>query len=221
MSIADLFTWYSLLLDKHYYSASSISVATFCAIGDAIAQTLEITTGKNFLGKKDFDWRRNLRYAVKGLGGGLFWSVWYQLNEVFSVAIASWFLQSWSIPLADAETSGLKTVIRTISSIVLEQFVAAPINFAFYELPFLSILNGNSISSIPGTVHEKLGSLLVAHAKVWTVLNVLIYNVPVRWRLLVETGADVLFETLASSISSDIGERKPKDPSSTGKKKNE
>jgi hypothetical protein len=62
-------------------------------------------------------------------------------------------------------------------------------------------MNGRPLSSIPGIVRKKLWRLLVAHAKLWTVINTVIYNIPLKYRVLVVSIADIFWESLVSTIS--------------------
>jgi hypothetical protein len=95
----------------------------------------------------------------------------------------------------------MHTIVRTIVSILLEQFIACPIIFGLWDLPILSIMHGSPLAIIPGIVRQKLLKLLIANAKLWTVVNVVIYNIPLRFRVLVLSIADIFWESLVSSIA--------------------
>jgi hypothetical protein len=99
------------------------------------------------------------------------------------------------------DSSNIHTVVKTIASILLEQFIACPLIFGLWDLPILSIMHGSPPSSIPGIVRQKLLKLLIANAKLWTVVNVVIYNIPLKFRVLVLSIADIFWESLVSSIA--------------------
>ena len=77
------------------------------------------------------------------------------------------------------------------------------------DIPFPSILNGVPLRQIPTQVKIKLRSMLVASFKIWTPVNVLIYNVPVQHRVVVMSVADVFWQSIVSSIvtASDAAEQ--------------
>jgi hypothetical protein len=74
----------------------------------------------------------------------------------------------------------METVIYTIVSIALEQFVASPIIYGLWDIPLLSFLHGTPLAKIPAVVRQKLLPLLIANAKLWTVVNVLIVQCPTQ-----------------------------------------
>jgi hypothetical protein len=53
------------------------------------------------------------------------------------------------------------------------------------------IMNGAPVESVPGQAKEKIGPLLLENAKVWSFLNVAIYNLPVQYRLPTMSVADI------------------------------
>jgi hypothetical protein len=99
------------------------------------------------------------------------------------------------------DSSNIHTVVRTIVSILLEQFIACPVIFGLWDLPILSLMHGSPLTSIPGIVRQKLLKLLIANAKLWTVVNIVIYNIPLKFRVLVLSIADIFWESLVSSIA--------------------
>jgi hypothetical protein len=99
------------------------------------------------------------------------------------------------------DSSNIHSVVKTIASIMLEQFIACPIIFGLWDLPILSIMHGSPLRSVPGIVRQKLLKLLIVNAKLWTVVNVVIYNIPLRFRVLVLSIADIFWESLVSSIA--------------------
>lgn len=52
---------------------------------------------------------------------------------------------------------------------------------------------------------SKLNGLLVSNAKVWTLANVVIYNVPVDWRPAISNVVDILWQSIVSDVAADCG----------------
>jgi hypothetical protein len=109
-----------------------------------------------------------------------------------------WFVAQMKL---SPDSSNIHSLVKTIASILIEQFIACPIIFGLWDLPILSIMHGSPLASIPGIVRQKLLKLLIANAKLWTVVNVVIYNIPLRFRVLVLSIADIFWESLVSSIA--------------------
>lgn len=61
-------------------------------------------------------------------------------------------------------------------------------------------MNGMKPREIPGQIKSKLGDMLVASFKIWTPVNVVIYNVPVQHRVVLMSVADVFWQAVVSSI---------------------
>lgn len=99
------------------------------------------------------------------------------------------------------DNSNFHTIIQTIVSILLEQFIASPIIFGLWDLPILSLMHGAPPASIPGIVRQKLPKLLITNAKLWTFVNIFIYNIPLKFRVFVLSIAIVFWESLVSSIT--------------------
>jgi hypothetical protein len=135
---------------------------------------------------------------LKGIGCGIIWSHWYELAETWSEALTLWFVGQTKL---SSDSSNIHTIVKTIVSILLEQFIACPIVFGLWDLPILSIMHGSPLASIPGIVRQKLLKLLIANAKLWTIVNVLIYNIPLRFRVLVLSISLIFWESIVSSIT--------------------
>ena len=120
---------------------------------------------------------------VSGVGGGLLWSWWYEFldTRLHEVGI---------------EPGATATAI----SIVVEQFVWAPIFFGLYFLPLTSFMRWRSPENIVSEVTAEIGPTLWANAKVWTLLNVVIYNAPLHIRVLVSNSGDLLWSAYLSFL---------------------
>jgi hypothetical protein len=156
----------------------ALTMSAFCGLGDLLAQTKALRAESHVV--KSYDWRRVRRFLLKGIGCGIIWSHWYELAEVWSEALTLWFVDQTKL---SPDTSNIHSFVKTIVSILLEQFIACPIIYGLWDLPILSIMNGSPPRSIPGIVRQKLLKLLIVNAKLWTVVNVFIYKVPLRFRV--------------------------------------
>ena len=87
----------------------------------------------------------------------------------------------------------------------MEQFLICPILFATWDIPITSIMSGTDVKQIPQQIDDKLIPLLTANAKVWTLVNVITYNIPLQYRLLFTSGASIVSETINSGITSKQG----------------
>lgn len=96
-------------------------------------------------------------------------------------------------------------ISTTFLSIIIEQFIWCPIVFGTFEIPISTLLNGGSVSTVKKEVDSKLNGLLVSNAKVWTLANVVIYNVPVDWRPAISNVVDILWQSIVSDVAADCG----------------
>ena len=92
---------------------------------------------------------------------------------------------------------------QTVSAILLEQFVACPLIYSLWDIPFPMIMNGAPVESVPGQVKQKIGPLLTENAKVWCVLNIVIYNLPVQYRLPTMSVADIFWQSVIASVAAE------------------
>jgi hypothetical protein len=84
----------------------------------------------------------------------------------------------------------------------MEQFIACPVLYTFWDIPITSLLRGSPMRQIPAQIDEKLGPLLIANAKVWTIVNIITYNIPLELRVLYTSIADIIWQTINASITS-------------------
>ena len=175
--------------------SQTLTMSAFCGLGDFLAQTNAKRTTN-----VPYDWRRVTRFLCKGIGCGILWSHWFLLADKWSESLTQQCIQHAAHILSNDVK--VHTIIRTIVNLLLEQFLACPIIYGLWDLPILSIMDGVSLREIPGIVRQKLLTLLIANAKLWTVVNVVIYNIPLKLRVLVLSIADLFWEFIVSTIAS-------------------
>lgn len=95
--------------------------------------------------------------------------------------------------------------VTTVLSILLEQFIWCPIVYGTFEIPVSTLMNGGELTGVKDEVDAKLGGLLISNAKVWTLANLVIYNSPLEWRLLIGNGIDIFWQSIVSDVSADCG----------------
>jgi Mpv17 / PMP22 family len=207
---------YSYAMENHYLVTQAITMAIFSGIGDYVAQSLErrqqttIQPEDNHTTKNTapaiahqsiggHDWKRTMRFMIKGIGCGVIWARWYEINEWWSTGIARAAVSSFSPSSQSVRRT--QTIVYTLFSILLEQFIASPLIFGLWDIPLLSFLYGTPIAKIPAAVRKTLIPLLIANAKLWTMVNVLIYNVPLKWRVGALSCAELVWQAILSSIA--------------------
>lgn len=201
---------HSYCLNIYFYLPTQPAITgTFCAnIGDVIAQNDEIKKeqpSSHNLNENSSLASAGLRYDpirsfhdfLKGIGGGIIWACWFDTSEFLSISLTHSILQG---PLYVMESEHVSTtslskniiplptveelITRTIISILLEQFLVSPMLFTFWDIPLPALLRGTPWYQIPTQIQKKLIPLLVANAKVWTLVNAVTYNIPLEYRVL-------------------------------------
>ena len=171
--------------------------------------------------KSFYDPKRGLVYFFKGLGSGVMWAWWFDMAEVWSVELTQSALSyggttfggsgiqqsQQAIGFATSMTgadgiSGPAQTIRTAINIILEQFLVCPIWFSLWDIPVTSLMRGCPAGRVPMQIREKLIPLLVANAKVWTLVNIVTYNIPLEYRLLFTSAASIVSESINAGITS-------------------
>jgi len=166
------------------------------------------------------DIKRLARFATKGFFGSSIWSVWYDLSEsLFNSANIMSALAHIGI-LLDADSTitimnnksiAIVNIVRTLGLMIVEQFVACPIIYGLWEIPVSTALNGAPVSRIPYEIKDKLGNLLIENAKVWTWVNILIYNSPVQYRSALASAGDIVWQSIVSDFAADCGNEEGED----------
>ena len=170
---------YSVLLQTSPLATKAATQSLIWGVGDVLAQQREE--------RGELDWSRTSSFALTGLGSGAAWTLWYDVADALTA------------PLQD------DAVLRTLAACSLEQFLFCPVIFATYQIPCAVLQNGGRIDEIPAQVQARIKDLLVANAKLWTPANILIYNVPLQWRVLTSNCFDLLWGAYLSSVAAEVG----------------
>jgi len=201
--LIDLVDEYQYLSSSFPLETQSATLGTFAGVGDVIAQSktnrgapAPETIGAN-KPEKRYDPTRSGRFVLKGLGSGLIWATWFPFADGWSNAITADALSS----LAVTDAGIAHTVAKTITSLLLEQFVACPVVYSLWDIPFPALLAGVPLSRIPGMIRDKIPGLLWDNAKVWTFANILIYNLPVNWRVFAVSIVEIFWASIVSSVA--------------------
>jgi hypothetical protein len=141
-----------------------------------------------------------MTYFFKGLGSGILWALWFEQADMLSRELTQSTLSHYHIP--SSLQSHIETILQTMINILMEQFLICPILFTLWDIPITSVMRGTEVKQIPKQIDDKLIPLLTANAKVWTLVNVITYNIPLQYRLLFTSGASIVSETINSSITS-------------------
>lgn len=169
-----------------------------------------------------YDPKRGMVYFFKGLGSGVMWAYWFDTAEVWSMDLTrsvltygSSFQQSQEMTdfataagvqtgsMANEFLSAQGQTIRTAINIFLEQFLVCPVLFSLWDIPVTSLLRGSPPGQVPAQIRQKLLPLLVANAKVWTLVNIVTYNIPLEYRLLFTSAASIVSEMINAGITSE------------------
>eukprot|EP00428_Durinskia_dybowskii_P023874 CAMPEP_0170230808 /NCGR_PEP_ID=MMETSP0116_2-20130129/15137_1 /TAXON_ID=400756 /ORGANISM="Durinskia baltica, Strain CSIRO CS-38" /LENGTH=238 /DNA_ID=CAMNT_0010481577 /DNA_START=292 /DNA_END=1003 /DNA_ORIENTATION=- len=196
---------------ENYYLPTQAATGALCAsVGDVIAQTTERNeaTAENSE-VPEYDPVRTFHYFLKGIGGGIMWAYWFDMSEPLSNSLTHSVLGSSSgeeeaLAFQEAfSTMALKErMTRTFINIFMEQFFVSPLLFMFWDIPLPALLRGTPLRQIPNQIQSKMGPLFVANAKVWTVVNMITYNIPVEYRVLFSSCADILWQSINAGITS-------------------
>lgn len=152
----------------------SLTSGVVYGLGDILAQRKTSTT---------INAVRLSNFMLCGLVAGLAWPVWYDTLD------------------AQLEAHGIQSgPLATIISMASEQFLFCPLFYGGLFIPFSSYLKGNSVETIIEDVKVEIGPTLWGNAKVWTVLNLIIYNVPLEIRAPMGNLGDLIWSTYLSYI---------------------
>jgi hypothetical protein len=179
---------YGDCLDLYPLPTKSFTAGLLCGLGDYLAQKRDKSI-------ETIDGQRLRRFALKGLGGGVIWALWYDNVDTLSETLL----------LSMTSGDEVNGAARVFLSMVLEQFLFCPLVFGLWEIPMGALLNGARPESIPGTITSKLGFLLVENAKLWTPANLLVYNIPLEYRVLLSSMVDVLWQSILSEVAAESG----------------
>jgi len=212
----DLVNEYQYLTATFPLPTQSATFGTFAGVGDALAQKTEqmaneeedeagvdVANESNENYSNDFeqtayDGKRTQRFVLKGLGAGIIWSQWYPLVDGWTDTASAFVLSDW-LALEDSGTA--HTIAKTALSILMEQFIACPIVYTLWDIPVPALLAGVEPSKIPGMVKDKVPGLLLDNAKVWTVANIVVYNLPVQWRIFAVSVCEIFWASIVSKVA--------------------
>lgn len=101
---------------------------------------------------------------------------------------------------------------RTLVSILLDQFLASPVIIALWEIPVPALLSTTLgkdkdkgatvvVQEISHDIQTKLPQLLLENAKIWTLANAIIYNLPLQYRVLASSCTDVIWQSILSQYN--------------------
>lgn len=200
---------YSYCLENYYLPTQSATGALCATVGDVIAQATERNEAKAENSEvPEYDPVRTFHYFLKGVGGGIMWAYWFDMSEPLSNSLTQSVLGSSTGEEALAFQDSFSTMAiqermtRTFINIFMEQFFVSPLLFMFWDIPLPALLRGTPVRQIPNQIQSKMGPLFVANAKVWTVVNVITYNIPVEYRVLFSSCADILWQSINAGITS-------------------
>ena len=173
-------TQYIEALNEAPMATKCVTNALVGVTGDAIAQRDQV-----------YDSKRAMRYALKGIGGGMLWVQYFDFADACAVHAVD---EAWA---------------RVAVQMALEQFLWVPWYVAFYDLPVASLGNGVPVQRVPNVVREMFAPTVVTSAKLWTPANLLVYSAPREYRLLVSNVFDLAWNAINSDISASCSEECP------------
>jgi len=145
------------------------------------------------------DRKRSLTFFGKGLGEGVMWSFWYHQSDRIITRFMSTLVDSQWIPTGDG--SPLFILIRTFLALVTDLFIACPIIYSLWDIPLPALVRGTPLRMIPRQIRIKLPEMMWASIKLWMPANIIIYNSPLRYRVLLMSTADVFWQAIVSTIA--------------------
>ena len=189
---------YSHCLLAFPLATESVTAGAMAGLGDYLAQTKQQTATSKHDRRSPINTRRNFHFVLKGLGEGVLWSFWYRFAEHWSQIMTVGLLQCAGL-LSTTSPYTTKT-LRMIISVVLDLLVACPVIYATWDIPFLAIVSGKPVRRIPSEIREKIGPMLRASMLLWMPVNIVIYSVPIQYRVMLSSAADVVWQSAVSAI---------------------
>jgi len=132
--------------------------------------------------------RRTASFFATGVGSGALWTTYYDAADALVSPLPGGALEHTAVSLA------------------LEQAVWCPIVFALYQIPASVLTNGGAPADVPAAVRRQLVPMLGANLRIWTPANVVIYNVPLQWRVLASNCVDLVWGYVCASFAADACE---------------
>jgi Mpv17 / PMP22 family len=182
-------------LMPHYECAAA---AVMSGLGDILAQLMirrRLDPSKKMLHPPfAFDSKRTIQFMMKGVGEGFLWTLWYRWADRSCLEVTKFLAGDL------AASPFIMKVLGTVVAIVMDLCLACPFIYSCWDIPFPAWIRGTPLRLIPNKIREKLPEMLLASIKVWTPVNVLIYNAPVQYRPYIMSVADVFWQSIVSSI---------------------
>ena len=175
----DITSTYQSWLDTSPLLTKAATSSALFAAGDLIAQVTDEESTDVSLG-------RIARFGGTGFGNGIAWTYWYSFSDELFTPIN-------------------EPAFRVASAMALEQFIWCPLLFSFYLIPLSAVLNGAEPADLPAEVRKRIGPLLIANARVWTPANLVIYNVPLQYRVLASNVIDLIWASICSETAAECG----------------
>jgi Mpv17 / PMP22 family len=179
-------------LMPHYECAAA---AVMSGLGDILAQLMIRRKRSALQQPLPFDYKRTVQFMMKGVGEGFLWTLWYRWADRSCVDVTR-FLAGEQL----AASPLIMKILGTVVAIVMDLCLACPFIYSCWDIPFPAWMRGTPVRKLPHKIREKLPEMLLASIKVWTPVNVLIYNAPVQYRPYIMSVADVFWQSIVSSI---------------------
>jgi hypothetical protein len=196
--LTEIASTYNYALAHYTLPTETMTAAVLSCIGDLIAQALDIRDPEKK--QVEFNVARTRNFFIKGVGSGVIWSIYYRRTDVLCSDWATQLLSTTAV--VEANRVIITATVKTALGVLLEEVIAMPIVMSLWDIPVPALLSGSPLSTIPSQVKSKIPELVVENAKVWTLVNILIYNIPVQYRLLVMSVANVFWQAIVSKITS-------------------
>lgn len=175
----ELVSTYNYCLDSSPLLTKAVTSSVLFAAGDVLAQSADEASNEISL-------RRAARFASTGFGNGVAWTCWYGFADELLAPVG-------------------EPALRVAGAMALEQFVWCPLLYSLYLIPLSAALNGAPAADLPREVRTRIGPLLIANAKVWTPANLIIYNVPLQYRVLAGNAIDLVWASICSETAAECG----------------
>jgi hypothetical protein len=199
--LTEIASTYNYALAHYTLPTEAMTAAVLSCIGDLIAQAIDIRDPEKK--QESISLARTRNFFIKGVGSGVIWSIYYRRTDTLCSDWATQLLSSTAPAVVlEANRVILTATVKTALGVLLEEVIAMPIVMSLWDIPVPALLSGSPPRSIPSQVKSKIPELVVENAKVWTLVNILIYNIPVQYRLLVMSVANVFWQAIVSKITS-------------------
>ena len=163
-----------------------LTASVMAGLGDAIAQTNA---------RKQYEVKRTTVFMAKGLVEGFLWYTWYKLADILMAQLMQRYF-------SHVQPNVMRRVMVTIVSIILDSFLASPIIFGLWDIPFPALVQKTtSWPKVGALVRAKLPAMILAYVKVWTPVNIFVYNIPLAYRVTFVSVADVFWQSIASTMT--------------------